>query len=167
MADAREACRAIVARYEEGALSAQIALMELLIASEDEAQVAALLAELAAERSACARLHALLSEHRAGCATVTAMLRGEPVHEGDAPSTEVAIARCRALFDQLVSQSPEASVALYSLGSPEILAAATAEVVDYLRTRGLVSDGARVLDLGCGIGRIAVALAPHVAHVAA
>ena len=61
--------------------------------------------------------------------------------------------------------SPEASVALYSLGDPAILAQATAEIVDWLHDRGCIgasgsAPGTDLLDLGCGIGRLAVALAP-------
>jgi SAM-dependent methyltransferase len=71
------------------------------------------------------------------------------------------IARIAAFFDRAVAHSPEASVALYSLGDPAILAAATAEIVDWLAREGLLGRGADVLDLGCGIGRIAAALAPR------
>lgn len=63
----------------------------------------------------------------------------------------------RDAYDRAVVQSPEAAVAAYSLGSPALLAQATAEVVGWLRCAVPVV-GARVLDLGCGIGRIADAL---------
>jgi SAM-dependent methyltransferase len=69
------------------------------------------------------------------------------------------------MFDRLVAVSPEASVAAYSLGDPALLAAATAEVVAWLDGLGLLADRPRVLDLGCGIGRIAEALAPRAAGV--
>ncbi|WP_158746645.1 class I SAM-dependent methyltransferase [Acidisphaera sp. L21] len=38
---------------------------------------------------------------------------------------------------------------------------ATTEIVSWLLKQGLVSQQAKVLDFGCGIGRIAEALAPH------
>ncbi len=68
-------------------------------------------------------------------------------------------------FDRLVTAQPEASVALYSLGSPELLAAATDEIVARLADWALIPPNARVLDLGCGIGRFLQALAPRVAHI--
>ena len=53
-------------------------------------------------------------------------------------------------------------MALYSLGSPEILDRATAEIVARLREWRLLGANIDVLDIGCGIGRIERALAPHV-----
>ena len=63
-----------------------------------------------------------------------------------------------AFFDRAVRHSPEAGVALYSLGDPVLLHAATAEVVDWLASQGLIPPHADVLDVGCGTGRIAAAL---------
>ena len=71
------------------------------------------------------------------------------------------IARIAAFFDRAVAHSPEAGVALYSLGDPAILAAATAEAVRWLEGAGLLRPGADVLDLGCGFGRMAAALSPR------
>ena len=70
------------------------------------------------------------------------------------------LARIAAFFDRAVAHSPEASVALYSLGDPAILAQATTEIVGWLRANQLLRAEADVLDLGCGIGRIAAAVAP-------
>jgi len=75
-------------------------------------------------------------------------------------SGDDGLARIAAFFDRAVAHSPEASVALYSLGDPAILAQATNEIVGWLRSHGLLRADADVLDLGCGIGRIAAALAP-------
>jgi len=76
-------------------------------------------------------------------------------------SGDGGVARIAAFFDRAVAHSPEASVALYSLGDPAILAQATAEIVGWLEARALLRRDADVLDLGCGIGRVAAALAPH------
>jgi SAM-dependent methyltransferase len=101
--------------------------------------------------------------------------------EGASPAAAVA-----AFFDSAVAFSPEASVALYSLGDPAILAQATAEIMDWLHRRGCIGPAdshaappgtgspvppgttspapapqADVLDLGCGIGRLAIAMAPR------
>lgn len=89
---------------------------------------------------------------------VTAMLR--EAGRGHTPAASVAeIAR---LFDGAVRRSPEASVAAYTLGDPGVLHAATDELVAWLRREGLVSARSEIIDLGCGIGRVAAALAPHV-----
>lgn len=75
-------------------------------------------------------------------------------------SGDGGLARIAAFFDRAVAHSPEASVALYSLGDPAILAQATTEIVGWLRSNQLLRVDSDVLDLGCGIGRIAAAVAP-------
>ena len=70
-----------------------------------------------------------------------------------------------AVFDRLARRSPEASVALYSLGDPERLQAATDEVVDWLRVRGLLGPDRLAVEIGCGIGRFLRALGPQVEAV--
>ena len=79
------------------------------------------------------------------------------------PATDPA--RIAGQFDLAVSCAPEVAVAAYSLGEPGLLQAATAEVVDWLERRRLFVPGMDVLDLGCGFGRIAAALAPRAASV--
>jgi len=51
------------------------------------------------------------------------------------------------------------------MGDPAILQAATAEIVDWLDATCLLSPKSAVLDLGCGIGRVAAALAPRCSTV--
>ncbi|MBF0332726.1 MAG: class I SAM-dependent methyltransferase, partial [Alphaproteobacteria bacterium] len=58
-----------------------------------------------------------------------------------------------------VAISPEASVALYSLGRADLLEWATAEIVDWLASAGLIGPGRVAVEIGCGIGRFMVALA--------
>jgi ubiquinone/menaquinone biosynthesis C-methylase UbiE len=72
------------------------------------------------------------------------------------------VAHWARLFDRAVALSPEGSVALYSLGNRDLLARATDEIVAWLIERGHVGPGSRVLDVGCGIGRLGLALSPHV-----
>jgi SAM-dependent methyltransferase len=69
----------------------------------------------------------------------------------------------RRLFDAAVAQSEEASVALYSLGDPQLLARATEEVARWMEARRLAAPGRRLLEVGCGIGRFESRLAPHAA----
>ena len=68
-----------------------------------------------------------------------------------------------AMFDRAVAEAPDASVAAYTLNDPALAARATAEIVDWLVAEGLAAGP--VLDLGCGTGRIAAALARHAGHV--
>jgi ubiquinone/menaquinone biosynthesis C-methylase UbiE len=86
-------------------------------------------------------------------------------HGGEAASPEEGVARWTAMFDRAARTSAEGSVALYSLGDVELLRAATEEVVERLRSWGLLGKDRRVLDLGCGIGRLEERLAPEVASV--
>ncbi len=97
----------------------------------------------------------LVPAFTAGAARVAELARGPTA--GDPEDV-------RRLFDDAVAASEEASVALYSLGDPGLLARATREVVAWLDAAGLVpaADGGRVLELGCGIGRFEQALAPRV-----
>lgn len=74
-----------------------------------------------------------------------------------------AVARIAALFDRAVAHSLLASVAAYSLDDPAILDAAIAEAVAWLHPEGMLSGD--VSDLGCGIGRVAAAIAPQVRSV--
>ena len=64
-----------------------------------------------------------------------------------------------AMFDRAVAVSPAASVALYSLGDEDALARSTAEIVDWLDGEELLGPDRDILDLGCGLGRVALALA--------
>jgi ubiquinone/menaquinone biosynthesis C-methylase UbiE len=68
-------------------------------------------------------------------------------------------------FDRAAGLCPEASVALYSLGEPARLAAATAEIAQRLRDWGLLGHEWSYLDIGCGIGRIEQALWPEVGFI--
>ncbi|HKG93096.1 MAG TPA: class I SAM-dependent methyltransferase [Gemmatimonadaceae bacterium] len=77
-------------------------------------------------------------------------------------SVEDGIARCEQLFDWSVQQSEEASVAPYSLGSPELLDRSTREIVSLFDGWGLLGPDRAVLQIGCGIGRMEAALAGRV-----
>jgi SAM-dependent methyltransferase len=150
---------AILARWRGGAISDEIALMQLLLRFEDVARVRAAVADAPA-------LAALLDAHEAGCARICAMLQsGVDAGGGVAASVVEGLAATRRLFDWSVEQDEAASVALYSLGSPAILERATAEIVALLEGWGVLAPTARVLELGCGIGRLAVPIAARVAHV--
>jgi len=93
------------------------------------------------------------------------MLRSDVDSPRQAPSVEEGIAFCERLFDWSVQQSEEASVALYSLGNPQLLERATREVIAQLELWNVISQQRVVLDIGCGIGRVAAELAPRVKEV--
>jgi SAM-dependent methyltransferase len=75
------------------------------------------------------------------------------------------LAAYRRFFDDAAAANGLAGVALHSLGDEWLLSEATRELVDLLRQLGVGLPGQNVLDLGCGIGRLEVALAPHVASI--
>lgn len=164
-----------LARYLAGALSPPVTMMALLVAHRSVASVERAIEKRLRERSAVhdgraspARerllaLRQLLRDNRSGCERIARMLRelDGGAHTPDA-SAENSIAACRRLFDRAVRHSEEGSVALYSLGNPELLAAATREIVDLLCAWGVIGAERDVLQIGCGIGRFEVALAPLV-----
>ena len=104
----------------------------------------------------------LLAERRHGIDRLARMVAASGLDHGvAATSPDTALEQTRVAFDRAVASSPEASVAAYSLGDPAILDAATAELVDWLAAEGLIGPECDVLDLGCGIGRVAAALGPR------
>lgn len=156
----------VLSRCAAGVMPAGVAVMHLLMEAESpEAAQAALLRARAARIGAGAgylqELESLLAEHPQAWAMVhriIARVRHRPA-AGD------AVAFWAGLFDEAARISPEGSVALYSLGSPRLLAAATREVVSVLSQWRLIGLGRTVLDIGCGIGRLEAALSPLCAAV--
>ena len=112
-----------------------------------------------------AALSSLLDQHGSAWATVRAVM-AEAEHDRGSASADQAVAHWSVVFDRLARTQPEAGVALYALGSPELLEQATAEIVESLRGWALIDSATAVLEIGCGIGRFVRALAPEVAQVA-
>ena len=156
--------------YLSGAISAPVALMRLLLPGASVAAVTAMLERCAAgapDAAAGERMRGLLDlarRHRDGLGLLERVVQAGAAHGGETDPA-AAVAASRAMFDRLVAISPEASVAAYSLGDPGLLRAATDELVGWLRRQGLLAGRPAILDLGCGIGRLAAALAPHAAEV--
>ena len=155
----------IVDRYLRAEVSASVVLMELVQHSEDTTTLARILPTLTGEP---ARLHALaqhLADNEEGCRTIVRMLHQRLDSPEIAEVAAEGIERCRKLFDASVAQSEESSVALYSLGSPELLAAATDEVIGVLSSWGVLGLQRDALEIGCGIGRLMIPLSSHVRSV--
>ena len=145
-----------------GRIPPGVALARLVLAGLPPDAIEARLSALPAgdaRADALARLH---RARRGGLGELRAMLAASGLDHGTTQGTpEEAVARVSAAFDRAVAVAPEASVAAYSLNDPAALAAATGEIVDWLAREALVGPDRDVLDLGCGIGRVAAALAPR------
>ncbi len=142
-----------------GALVAPLAAMHAVLATADAAALEHALARAEARWGvgALAPLRARLApEVEARVRAVAAAVDHGP-SGGAAP--EATLRALATSFDRAALRSPEAASALYALGDPDLLEAATAEVVDWLRSQRLMRSGARVVEVGCGSGRFLRALA--------
>lgn len=169
--------RDILVRCLTGTLSPAVALMQLLIDTEDAAAVRATVDEITIRAAVLSRsgdsllrdrvdeLTQLMVENELGCERIAEMLRSNMDSPEMAPTVEAGIAFCERLFDWSVQQSEEASVALYSLGNPDLLEKATREIISQLEKWGVIGLDKTVLDLGCGIGRVAAQLGPRTRDV--
>jgi SAM-dependent methyltransferase len=157
--------QSIVNRYLQAEASASMVLMELLQHTEDPLAIARALPTLDGEPTKLRELAQHLAENEAGCRTIVRMIRQRLDSPEIAGNAEDGIERCRRLFDASVAQSEELSVALYSLGSPELLAAATDEVISVLDDWGVLGLHRDALEIGCGIGRLMAPLSARVRFV--
>lgn len=157
-------------------ISPEVALLKLAMAASSAAQLEAIIGEALSAargsglRSAVSRLTMLQELSRSqplAWHTVRSLL--EVVRHDEAPggssSARERVSRVASAFDRAARLSPEASVALYSLGDPLRLAIATAEVVDIMRAWQLLGRERALLDIGCGVGRMEQALAPEVGFI--
>lgn len=148
-----------IAACLDGTISPEVAVARMLLAGMTAAAVAEAVAQARpdAPSQPWQALTALLAGRSAELDRLATQIR----QTGSDHTAMGGVSGIAAFFDQVVAQSPEAGVALYSLGDPAILAAATAEIVAWLDAEGLLAPAADVLDLGCGIGRVSAALAPR------
>ena len=172
-----ETLKGILVRCLDGSISPSIALMQMLIETEDAVLVRAAIDDVTRRAATLSRsgdnlvrdraddLTQLVVENEPGCSRIAEMLRSSMDSPDQAKSVEEGIAFCERLFDWSVQQSEEASVALYSPGKPDILERATREIIAQLEKWGTISRDRTVLDIGCGIGRLEVELSPRVAAV--
>lgn len=148
-------------------LPPNVALMHLLMRCGDvEDGGDALRAAIGARQGIAAQrlsavLDLLLSNPDAG--DVVRSILGGLDHTRDGRSGDPA--HWASAFDRAVRIHPEAGVALYALGDPALLEAATAEIVARLREWDALAPGCECLDIGCGIGRIEAAVAGTVRRI--
>jgi ubiquinone/menaquinone biosynthesis C-methylase UbiE len=156
-----------------GELPPTVALMQLLIESASPRDAEAALSDAAArlradgEHAPAERLGAalqLLERHPGAFEVIKSILAGVE-HHASAGGRAETIARWASVFDRAARISPEASVALYSLGQPSLLRAATQELVARLRDWQRLGPDCTVLDIGCGIGRLEEAVAGEVGTI--
>jgi SAM-dependent methyltransferase len=156
----------LVERCAAGDLSPASTLVRLLVICGDAAAARSALGGLAADANPGGNLRPALVELQTvfdSSGDLVARILAQE-RRLDEPSTAAdELAQCARLFDYAVRESPEASVALYSLGSPARLRAATAEVVALLERLGVLGPERRILEIGCGIGRFQQALAGRAA----
>lgn len=156
-----------------GRAPANIVLMQVLIEALDREEVDAVLARVGEDLSEEPDIDAAVRLRRLGdlwaanphAFDVVKSVLAQVDHSATAASADEGVSRWASLFDRMAQTSPEGGVALYALGNPELLKAATAEVVEYLRTRHLLGPNRTVLEIGCGIGRFVAALSPAVRHI--
>jgi len=158
----RDAIRAGVAAHQPP----NIALMQLLAASPSADSVRGVLHDLKSADRADARYQAYAQQMLAYWNAIPEAY--ETVQSLTALASDAYDPdQWRTIFDEAVTCAPEASVALYTLGSSRLLAQATAELVDLMAKWGLLQPAFDVLDLGCGTGRISTGIASRVHWVIA
>lgn len=152
---------AVIERCAAGAIPANVALMRIHMESPSPAFADAVVNALPAiavthrpaEAGRISAIAALHERHPDAWLTIRHVL--DLVAHDDREDPD----RLARRFDAAARVAPEAGVALYALGDSDLLAAATSEVVSRLKDWNLVARDRVILDIGCGIGRLAAPLA--------
>lgn len=108
------------------------------------------------------KLIRLLRDNRRGLAQVATLLGNHPDPEVPFSSSDEGIDTYRRFFDLAVGRDEPSSVAAHSLGDHKVLEKATREIVELFDRLSLLGPHRRVLEIGCGLGRIVAAIAPQV-----
>lgn len=154
--------RGVLLRYLAGEVSAEIALMHLLLAAGALPPLEECLRRLGATgREAFAHLAELAAAHGEALTRAAGLVEAGLTYADG----EDRIAATREQYDRAAALAPEAAVALYSLGDAGILRRATAELAALLEAWDLLGPDREALDIGCGIGRIEQALAPRLKQI--
>lgn len=144
--------------HAQGRISAEVALARLVLAGLTAVEIGALLGA----HGVPAGLVRLFDARRRDLDRLAVMLAQSGLDHAAGGEESETVRRIRDGFDRAVACAPEASVAAYSLGDQTTLDGATAELIAWLDREALLPSRGSVLDLGCGIGRVAAALAPRV-----
>jgi 2-polyprenyl-3-methyl-5-hydroxy-6-metoxy-1,4-benzoquinol methylase len=164
LGDLPPALQAPIRAFERGDMPANIALMQLCMAAPDMETLRRAVSAAAGEADGGSELAAIWRNAPGSFDLVKRVL--EVVDHGPSTdSADVLLANCAAAFDTAAALSPEASVALYSLGDPALLAAATSEIAGRMQGWGLLGSDKAALEIGCGNGRFLEVLAPGLGHV--
>jgi SAM-dependent methyltransferase len=161
-----EHLRAPIAGCAAGDLPPNVALTRLLIEARTLSELDEVLTRSARllDAEPLKRLRDVWQDNPQSWDIVKGVIAGVE-HGGGTHCAEHGLAEWSRIFDQAVRISAEGSVALYALGNPALLEAVTLEIVQRMRDWDLVGPDRDVLDVGCGIGRLEVALAGDVRSI--
>jgi 2-polyprenyl-3-methyl-5-hydroxy-6-metoxy-1,4-benzoquinol methylase len=164
------AIRGVLRDLLEERISAPVAAARLLFHRETPARLLELVRAHRVAGAVAGRdgrrlddLETLLREHADGAARVQDLIVRHEKLLGTRRRGE-AIEAWGRFFDEAVGRCEPGSLAAFSLGSAEILERGTRELAAFLVDGGLAGARSRVLEIGCGTGRFASALAPLVAR---
>lgn len=163
-----EEARWTLADYLAGKASAEVTLPRLVLAFGTVEEVEAALDQVERQwepkaPAALGKLVRLLRENRRGLSKVAANLGNHPDPATPFSSSEEGIDTYRRFFDVALRRDEASSVAAHSLGDSRLLEKSTQEIVELFERRlGVLGPSHRVLEIGCGHGRILAAVAPRV-----
>lgn len=156
--------------YLTGKASAEVTLPRLILGLGLVEEVEACLDQVARSweppvPQSLRRLVRMVRERRRGLERVADTLGDHPDPEVPFVSIEEGIDAYRQFFDRAVRRDEPSSVAAHSLGDPEVLEKSTLEVVQLFERLGVLGTDRYALEIGCGIGRFLIPLAPRLASI--
>jgi len=156
--------------YLAGRTSPEITLPRLVLALGPVEEIEAWLDQVARSWKppvppALRKLLKLLRDNRRGLAQVATLLGNHPNPDEPFSSAEEGVETYRRFFDLAVRRDEPSSVAAHSLGDNKLLENATREIIELFDRLGVLGPHHRVLEIGCGLGRIVAAVAPKVGEI--
>ncbi len=158
--------RSICEAVEAGMLPPQVAAAEALVVGGSVKDAIDLVGAVRPpDTPTHAKIASALREHRSRCDVMGAFYRDRGPLPPPGLEEETVSATAR-YFDDALRISAHASVAPYCLGDAVLLQRATDEVLQYMLGRNLLGHRRRTLELGCGNGRMQLAVGPYVLEAA-